>query len=140
MEDAEKYQDAIRQRKNERYSKLYRVSEKVTNLNKTLVLSGIACAWILLNYSNAKLNENLLFIAIILFANSIFLEIIHYLIEIVVLYLYSTKLLVKQTENGARIRNLPLCMVITAWIFWIAKILSTLIGYVLIGVAFVSIF
>lgn len=138
--EKEKSQRSIDQKKDERTENLYRSSEKVTNLNKQLILSGFACSWILLNCTDIAPNKNLLFIAIILFSCSILFEVLHYLVEIIVLSLYSTKLLIKQTDNGNVVRNIPLWTVILSWVCWSLKIISTLAGYVLIGVCFMTIF
>ena len=77
------------QKRNERYRGLYNASEKVTNINRTLSIAGIAQVWLFLNYNPSIDERNILFAALCLFVSSIILE---YLSCIICLFSYFSPL------------------------------------------------
>lgn len=121
------------QKRNERYRGLYNASEKVTNINRTLSIAGIAQVSLFLNYDPSLGNRNILFVALCLFVASIILEYFHYIIEVIIKWLYSGKLLIKETPSGKEIRSIPNCALFFSWSFWTLKIIVTLAGYSIVG-------
>lgn len=121
------------QKRNERYRGLYNASEKVTNINRTLSIAGIAQVWLFLNYNPSIDERNILFVALCLFVSSIILEYIHYIIEVIIKWLYSGKLLIKETSSGKEIRSIPNFALFLSWSFWVLKIIVTLAGYSIVG-------
>lgn len=121
------------QKRNERYRGLYNASVKVTNINRTLSIAGIAQVWLFLNYNPSIDERNILFAALCLFVSSIILEYIHYIIEVIIKWLYSGKLLIKETSSGKEIRSIPNFALFLSWSFWVLKIIVTLAGYSIVG-------
>lgn len=124
----------IIERRDERYDAIYRVSEKVSNINRNLNITGVANVWLLLHYEPSSDFKSSLLLSLLLFGVSFLLEYIHYITEIIVKWLYSTFLLVRRTSEGMVVRDLPKFILYFSWAMWFFKITLTIAAYIILGI------
>lgn len=109
-----------------RKSVIYDFSTKVSELNRTLILSGIGIIWIF-----AKKDDNgivsldeYLFWTLFLFVVSISFDLLQYLVSIILNAIFITP--------SKKMENMPDWYSIVPWVLWSMKVLLMIIAYVLI--------
>ena len=122
----------------ERFDVVKRASEKITETNRILYISGIGIVWLFLQLSLFVSWKNYLIIALLFLVCSLFLEYVHYLIEIIVNWIYST-ILLTTTSNEEQVRNLPTAMIWISWILWFIKIILSMVAFLTIGFTFLKV-
>ena len=105
-----------------------KTSKNVSNIIRQLIFAGIAIIWIFKETGkNGKfMMDKLLFISALLFVSAIFLELIHYIIELLTMGVYAKSSNLK--------KELPKWTLISSWFAWGLKIFLTIIAYILIGI------
>jgi hypothetical protein len=122
------------EKRNERYDAIYKTSEKVSNINRNFNITGVANVWLLLHYAPSLDFKSSLLLSLLLFGISFLLEYAHYIMEIIIKWLYSTFLLVKSTSEGNVVRDLPKFILYFSWAMWSFKIVSTITAYIILGI------
>lgn len=110
-----------------RKSVIQTLSTKVSDLNRTLILSGIGIIWIFAKNNNngfVSLPINLLW-TLILFVSSIALDLLQYIISIIVNAIFLRR---------KRKKNMPDWYSYVPWVMWSLKVLIMIIAYILISI------
>ena len=117
-------QKALQEQRNE---KLRKSSAQVSNIVRQLIFAGIAIIWLFKTIGKggkATLEIPLVW-ALFMFASAIFVELLHYLIESLALKIYSCSCMLD--------KRIPGWIADLAWIFWMIKILLTIVAYIVIA-------
>ena len=112
----------------ERKSAILDLSSKVSNLNRTLILSGIGIVWIFAKKDDngiVSLPNNLIW-TLILFVSSIALDLLQYLMSIIAYALFLRRSRIE--------RNMPDYYAYIPWVMWSLKVLIMISAYILIAV------
>ena len=111
-----------------RKSLIRTLSTKVSDLNRTLILSGIGIVWIFVKIDDnglVCLPINLLW-TLILFVSSIALDLLQYVISIIVNAIFLRRKRIK--------KNMPDWYSYVPWVMWSLKVLIMIMAYILITI------
>lgn len=111
-----------------RKSLIQTLSTKVSDLNRTLILSGIGIVWIFVKIDDnglVCLPINLLW-TLILFVSSIALDLLQYVISIIVNAIFLRRKRIK--------KNMPDWYSYVPWVMWSLKVLIMIMAYILITI------
>ena len=111
-----------------RKSLIQTLSTKVSDLNRTLILSGIGIVWIFVKIDNnglVCLPINLLW-TLILFVSSIALDLLQYVISIIVNAIFLRRKRIK--------KKMPDWYSYVPWVMWSLKVLIMIMAYILITI------
>lgn len=111
-----------------RKSVIQTLSTKVSDLNRTLILSGIGIVWIFVKIDDnglVCLPINLLW-TLILFVSSIALDLLQYVISIIVNAIFLRRKRIK--------KNMPDWYSYVPWVMWSLKVLIMIMAYILISI------
>lgn len=111
-----------------RKSLIQTLSTKVSDLNRTLILSGIGIVWIFVKIDNnglVCLPINLLW-TLILFVSSIALDLLQYVISIIANAIFLRRKRIK--------KNMPDWYSYVPWVMWSLKVLIMIMAYILITI------
>lgn len=112
-----------------RKSLIQTLSTKVSDLNRTLILSGIGIVWIFVKIDDnglVCLPINLLW-TLILFVSSIALDLLQYVISIIVNAIFLRRKRIK--------KNMPDWYSYVPWVMWSLKVLIMIMAYILITIS-----
>ena len=111
-----------------RKSLIQTLSTKVSDLNRTLILSGIGIVWIFVKIDDnglVCLPINLLW-TLILFVSSIALDLLQYVISIIVNAIFLRRKRIK--------KNMPDWYSYVPWVMWSLEVLIIIMAYILITI------
>lgn len=114
------------------------ISGKLSDINRQLCFGGFAIIWIF-NKSDKDISvPPELFLPALLLCTSLFLDLLQYAISTLVWYVYYLYKRDKNKEDEEVEVNEPEWLNTISWVLFIAKIISLIIGYILIGVFLIS--
>lgn len=114
------------------------ISGKLSDINRQLCFAGFAIIWIFNKTDNDISVPTELYLPALLLCASLFFDLIQYAISTLLWYVYYLYKREKNKKDEDVEVNEPEWLNTISWLLFMAKIISLIIGYILIGVFLIS--